>query len=1756
MINRRMTRVIDVGGIKIGNPHPITIQSMTNTITCDIENTVAQIKKLEDAGCDIIRFAVNDFDDAEAIPKIKEKINIPTIADIQYDYRLAVEAAKHGVDGLRINPGNIGERWKVKEVVEAAKERGISIRVGVNSGSISQEILDKFSGVNVDSLVESALSEVNYLESLGFKDIKVSLKASDPLLNIRAYEKFASLTDYPLHLGVTEAGPPKIGAIKSAIGIGSLLQEGIGDTIRVSLTSDPVEEIYVAKEILKSLGLRRDGIELISCPTCSRTKIDLISLVDEVENRLDTKDLNLKIALMGCRVNGPGEAREADIGIAGGNGRGVIFKHGEIVKSVDEKDLVDELIKEIENLRWTMFDFEKFSSILGIKNEEVNLNIVDINFDEDSLKLNVVMSSNHPIEDGFINTIKERILEYIPEIYLDLKIVYEDIDPISLTKETILLDSPSFNCWLKDELMRVDEEKGYLILEVPDKTCYDLINSNKIKTSLDKALDPHNLKFVIEKGFDEDIDLDYIDTLKDMEKEVMETTVVKQEVKKTPQAQSSGNTKYRKGKFKGDEISIAEVSTNYQYVVLTGDIFDIEVKELRSGKRIILIKITDYTSSTVLKKFMEENEVAEFKDEFKVGTRIKVSGRVEYDNFMSIVVINFKAIEKVEKEKIVEKSEKHRVELRLHTKMSTMSGITDFEEFAKFAKDLGHSALAITDVSDVQGFTNAMDASKSTGIKAIYGLDMRLVDDTMGIVENFEGKNYNQKFVVFDIESTGLSPASDMITEIGAVKIEDGVIVDRFSRFVNPMRPIPEKVVELTRITNEMVADEPPIEVVIKDFVEFIGDATLVAHNAEFDTAFIRRDMDKVGLKFDFPVLDTLYLSRAILNDLKRFNLSAICKKLGVNLEGAHRAVNDAEATAEAFIKMMKLGGSPKSFEEINKLFDKIDKSVLFSKDSTAIVQTQEGLKNLYKLVSASHMEYFNIEAKVPKTIFNKYRKGILLGSGTSKGELWNAIYFGKPHEKLLEIASYYDYLEIQPIGNNLNYVVSEKLKDKEDLVNINKKILALGDELNKPVVATGDVYYLYPHQDLSRRIVLSGVTGPINPEVKIPNTLYFRTTDQMLEEFDYLGDRCEEVVITNSNKIADMVDDIKPLPDGTFPPYIEGSEEMLKKITFDRAHSIYGEDLPEIVEKRLDRELNSIIGNGYAVLYIIAEKLVKKSNSDGYLVGSRGSVGSSFAATMAGITEVNPLPPHYVCPKCKYSEFVDEKLVGSGVDLERKNCPVCGTELNRDGHNIPFEVFLGFEGDKEPDIDLNFAGEYQPVAHKYTEELFGEGYVFRAGTIGTVAENTAYRIVKNYYKDEIVPPVEIDRLAKEITGVKRTSGQHPGGVMIVPKTSSIYDFSPIQYPADKKSSGVITTHFDYNFLHGKILKLDILGHDGPTIIKMLEDLTGLKSEDIYLDDKRTMSLFSSSEELKMNKEIYECETGTLGIPEFGTDFVKRMLIKTKPSTFSELVQISGLSHGTDVWTNNAEDLVDQGLAKLQDVISTREDIMVYLIQAGAENKMAFFTMEKVRKGKGLTDEQREIMEKLPLPSWYIGACEKIKYMFPKAHAVAYVMLSFRVAYYKLNYPLEYYATYFTNKLTDFDIETISKGVGAMKEKLNELLQIKNPSQKEKGQRNTLEMTLEMYSRGIEFKFIDIYKSQAKTFVIEDGAIRVPFMAVPGLGEAIANSIVESSKENKYISVEDFINKTGATKAIVEMLRENNCFEGMQENNQLSLFNF
>lgn len=1399
----------------------------------------------------------------------------------------------------------------------------------------------------------------------------------------------------------------------------------------------------------------------------------------------------------------------------------------------------------------------KLNLKLNIDAEEIKLG--SIKFNEEKMDLNLVFFTGYELDEKIKNEIREALKDYLKEILVNVYFEVKEIKEIEDKVFSFLIKNcPSIQSWLKKEDLKIDEDLKTINLEAPDKITYKaILNNDALKRLNDEVLkDNYKFQLTFNEEFKEAEDLlnDYYKELENMEKEACKSVQTANQNLSFKKTDKEIINTYGK-KTSGEEVSINDLSSEFTNVKIKGYIFKLDSKETKSGKILAMIYLTDYSNSIECKVFISNKKAQSFFNSFKVNDYVEVCGKFTFDSFSKtdVIMVNYiKKLEKIEKE---DKYNKKRVELRLHSKMTTMSGVTEFSKFAKKAQEWGHPAIAITDLTDVQAFPEASEFAEKNNIKILYGLDGRMIEDEGNIVDYYENHDFNNSYVVFDIETTGLSPYRDKITEIGAVKVVDGEIVDRFSQLINPEREIPLTVQNLTGLSNAMLADEPTIDKVIYDFKNFIEGSTLVAHNAQFDISFIRREMNDKNLNFDYPVLDTLFLSRALLKGQKRFNLSAISKVLGVSLIGAHRAVNDAEATAHVFIKLLSLAGNPKSFEEINLLFKDIKKGVLFPTSMTILIKDKVGLKNLYKLVSQSHLNYFSKEAKIPKSLLKSMRQGLLYGSGNSESDLWQAIYFKKPQEEILKIAEFYDYLEIQPIDNNINYIVQDKLT-KDDLININKEIVRIGKKLNKIVVADSDSYYLDQHEDLIRRIVLNGKQGPTREEEKIPQKLYFRTSDEMMEEFNYLGEEKEKIVIDNTIEIANMCQEIKPLPDGKFPPYIEGSEHDLREMTYKKAHEIYGENLPKIVEDRLEKELNSIIGNGYAVLYIIAQKLVTKSNKDGYLVGSRGSVGSSFAATMAGITEVNPLPPHYVCPKCKHSEFVDEKSVGSGIDLPVKNCPLCGEEMRRDGHNIPFEVFLGFEGDKEPDIDLNFAGEYQPVAHKYTEELFGEGYVFRAGTIGTIAEKTAYGYINDFYENKMIRQAEKDRLAGSIVGIKRTTGQHPGGVMIVPKTSDIFDFSPIQHPADKASTNVITTHFDYNFLHGKILKLDILGHDGPTIIKMLEDLTKVNSSTIELNDERTMKLFSSTEGLGIDEKICSTPTGTLGIPEFGTDFVKRMLIKTKPKTFSELVRISGLSHGTDVWTNNAEILVDEKRAELSQVISTREDIMIYLIQAGAENKMAFFTMEKVRKGKGLTEEQMEIMKKLPLPDWYIDACLKIKYMFPKAHAVAYVMLSFRVAWYKLNYPLAFYTTYFTNKLSDFSLEYILAGQKSIKERIQEISNDPKPTQKDKDQKTVLELALEMISRGYNFLGVDIYKSDAKKFKIEGNNIRVPLMSLPGLGENIANEIVKSSENYKYISVEDFIEKTKATKSIVEMLKNQGCFDNMDTTNQISIFNF
>ncbi|WP_338028483.1 PolC-type DNA polymerase III [Gottschalkia acidurici] len=1024
-------------------------------------------------------------------------------------------------------------------------------------------------------------------------------------------------------------------------------------------------------------------------------------------------------------------------------------------------------------------------------------------------------------------------------------------------------------------------------------------------------------------------------------------------------------------KMEGELMKISQVDINTGIAILKGEIFDVETKEIKGDRKLYTFNLTDYSNSITIKVFANKNTQEALDENLKEGLYVRVSGDIIYDNYSRQVIMMLKGLEKAHKEERKDNSVEKRVELHCHTKMSSMDGMCNFSELAKKASEWGHKAIAITDHGVVQGFPEAMDAAQKYGIKVLYGVEGYLVNDSKQIVTNLKNRDIECEYTVFDIETTGLSSKKDRITEIGAVKIKNGEIIDTYSQLINPQVPIPEKITKLTGITDEMVKNEPFIEDIMNDFINFIGDSVLVAHNASFDTNFIKTNCERLNINMDNTILDTLSLSRVLFPDLKNHKLNTISKHLNISLENHHRAVDDSNATALIFLKCIEIlqESGVSNIEEIN-LYS--SKNINFKSEETSHIiifaKNEKGLKSLYKIISESHLNYFYRRPRMLKSLLSKHREDLIIGSACEAGELYKSILNNKDSNEIRDIASFYDFLEIQPIENNDFLVRKEIVKDYDELREINKKIVELGEELNKIVVATGDVHFLDPQDEVYRRILMGG-QGFSDADNQAP--LYLKTTGEMLEEFNYLGeDKAREVVIKNTNLVADMIDEIIPIPNGTYPPVIEGAEEELREMNYEKATSIYGDPLPELVKTRLDREVTSIIKNGYAVMYIIAQKLVAKSLSDGYLVGSRGSVGSSFAATMSSITEVNPLPPHYVCPKCKKSEFITDGSVGSGADLKDKDCPDCGTTYKKDGHDIPFEVFLGFEADKEPDIDLNFAGEYQPVAHQYTEELFGEGYVFRAGTIGTIADKTAYGFVKKYFdeKEENVNHAETSRLVKGCTGIKRTSGQHPGGIMVVPNYKEIYDFTPIQHPADDSSSGIITTHFDYNSISGRILKLDILGHDVPSIIRMLEDITGVDVQTIPLDEPKTMQIFTNTESLGITKEDINSEVGTLGIPEFGTKFVRQMLIDTKPTTFAELVRISGLSHGTDVWINNAQDLVRDGVAKLSEVICTRDDIMLYLIYNGLDKKVSFKIMENVRKGRGLSEDDEKYMRENNIP--------------------------------------------------------------------------------------------------------------------------------------------------------------------------------------------
>ena len=1204
----------------------------------------------------------------------------------------------------------------------------------------------------------------------------------------------------------------------------------------------------------------------------------------------------------------------------------------------------------------------------------------------------------------------------------------------------------------------------------------------------------------------------------------------------------------------------SEIEEGLRTVAIKGRVIEAEDQELRNGKTLYMMNVSDGNGALMCKVFLDDMNKDDVIKATKKGTYIKVQGDL-INNYKTFdLELNVTAIEKAQAPRVEDTAEVKRVELHAHTQMSSMDGMVPVGELVSRAASWGHKAIAITDHGVVQAFPDAMNAGKKNGIKIIYGVEAYLVDDDTDTIVNANDRELDQTFVVFDIETTGLSPHSDNLTEIGAVKVQNCEIVDSFSTFVNPKMDISYQIQELTRITNEMVKDAPSLEEALPKFLEFAKDSVLVAHNADFDTGFIYQKCQQLGLEYNFEKVDTLTLARIINTNLKRFSLDKVCKEMGVVLAGHHRAVNDAQATAEVFIKYLEIFKKKgiNKLSDVNRVYGKVDYEKLRPSHATIYAQNQTGLKHLYQLITDSHIEHLYGNPRILKSLLLEKREGLIVGSACSSGELYNAVVRHKSEKEIEKILELYDFIEIMPLENNMYLVESGELKSVEELKEINKKLVKLGEQYDKPVVATGDVHMLDAKDAIYRTIIkYSQGYGRKSKSER----LYFRTTDEMLEEFSYLGkDKAYEVVVTNSNLIADIFEDIKPIPDETYPPRIEGSDKELRSMCYEKARRIYGEPLPDIVVKRLERELNSIIGNGYAVMYIIANKLVAKSLSDGYLVGSRGSVGSSFAATMSDITEVNPLPAHYVCPNpdCKHSEFFAIGEWGSGVDLPPKKCPDCGTQMIKDGHDIPFEVFLGFEGDKEPDIDLNFSGTYQPTIHKYTEELFGEGYTFRAGTIGTVKDKTAYGYVKKYSEEQFLDmtAAEMDWLSKGCTGVKRTSGQHPGGVMVVPDYKDIHDFTPVQYPANDKECGVKTTHFDYHSISGRILKLDILGHDGPTIIRMLEDMTGIKITDIPLDDPETMSLFTSTKALGVTEEDIGTPVGSLAIPEFGTKFTRQMLIDTKPTTFAALVRISGLSHGTDVWVNNAQDLVRANVIGIKDVISTRDDIMNYLIFKGLRPKLAFTIMENVRKGRGLKPEFIEEMKANNVPDWYIGSCQKIKYMFPKAHAVAYVMTSFRIAYCKVNYPEAFYATYFTTKVEDFDVDLVTRGLDAVRAKMERIRELGNSATaKENNQYTILEVVVEMLCRGIEMEKVDIYRSHPTDFQLDgDKKILPPMVALQGMGENAALSIARERENGAFLSKEDLIKRTKVSKTVVEKLSEHGSLDGMSDKNQLSFF--
>ncbi len=1453
--------------------------------------------------------------------------------------------------------------------------------------------------------------------------------------------------------------------------------------------------------------------------------------------------------------------------------------------------------------------FEKISLSANVKTNLKNTFVNDIKVHTENKSMEVFLSSEQLIDESCIPDLEDDIIENFPSIdnvkaHISYIMDSDDNEKIALYWDKLgdIVKNVNRICYFsfKNADWKLNNDILEIYVDNNNAFFFEAFNiDKKISRALNSRLNINVKVVFINKAIDKKQQENNNKILAGRNKMYMERAAENNSSDNstaigTPAISYSKFKPRRRGNMSAPSLAAIDeepISIKEAYyseatsVVIEGRVYiEAETKETRNGKLIVRSAITDGTDSIFIKAFMEPDDYETYKKLLSKGKKpiyIKVKGRIEADQFekgeqvLIISAVNEGKAPEIKKDDAPEK----RVELHLHTNMSMMDGITTASEYIDRAIYWGHKAIAFTDHGVVQAFPDVMKAIAGKDIKPLYGCEGYLVNDIGAIVKNSHGQKLDSTYVVFDLETTGLDKKRDKIIEIGAVKITGGKITDRFSTFVDPQQPIEPKISRLTGIYNETVENSPVEDEILPEFMKFIEGSILVAHNASFDTAFIRRYATEKGYGMDNTVIDTVGLARMLLPTLSNFKLDTVCIELGVSLENHHRAVHDAEATALCFIEFIKKLEEKgiNSVDDINAAgVDSIDKSKIPKRYHIIIfAKNQMGLKNLYQLVSAAHTKYFSTKGgrpHFPKSEILKYRDNLILGSACEAGDLYEAVYNDAPEEDIKEIVDFYDYLEVQPIGNN-RFMINNKsrngksVKSEQDLIDINKRIIALGDKYHKPVVATGDVHFIDPECAEFRRIVQIG-EGYKLEDCENQAPLYFRTTEEMLNEFSYLDKgKAYEIVVTNTNLVADMIDDgIIPILNQKCPPKIPGSDEDLREMTIKNAKDIYGDPLPENIATRLNRELDSIIGNGYAVLYIIAQKLVKDSNDHGYIVGSRGSVGSSFAATMAGITEVNPLDPHYVCPKCKYSDFTSEevqKVAGnSGFDLPDKKCPICGTEMNKNGQAIPFETFLGFKGDKEPDIDLNFSGEDQTRAHKYCETLFEGGNVYKAGTISTLQDRTVFGYVLKYCEQKgiAMKTCEILRLVEGCVGVKRSTGQHPGGLVIVPDYTDIHNFCPIQHPANKVNSGVTTTHFDYHSIDSSLLKLDMLGHDVPTILKMYKDITGFDPLDVPMNDKATMSLFTSPQALGVTEEQIHCKTGTLGLPEFGTNFVIGMLLETKPTTFSGLVKISGLSHGTDVWNGNAQELIKDGICTLNEVIPTRDDIMVYLMLHNVPDADSFSIMEHVRKGRGLTTDEEKLMREHNVPDWYINSCKKIKYMFPKGHAVAYCTNTFRIGYFKINYPLAFYAGHFSVKYETFSYEYMCFGLEKAQKKFDEIMEMGNKaSDKDKAVADLMKIVIEMYVRGYKFTTIDIYKSDTTKFKVvkdENGeeVLLPPLCTIEGLGLNAAESIATARTRGEFKTLEDMSARTNLGKKLIQLLKDTGIVDGIRDTDQLTLF--